>query len=59
MLAQISPRQRDVVKMHHLYGMTFEEIAAELGISESTVKRDNTYGIANLRKLLGIPPEEV
>ncbi len=51
-LAQINPRQRDVVKMHELYGMSFEEITHELQVSESTVKRDHRQGMVNLRNIL-------
>jgi len=55
-LGQIRPRQRDVLELHWLWGLTITEIAEKLGVSETTVKRDERLAKGNLRKLLGIVP---
>ena len=39
-LDALSPRQRQVVEMRFFGGMTHEEVAAVLGVSEPTVRRD-------------------
>ncbi len=39
-LASIEPRQASVVQMRYFAGMTFDEIALELGRSSSTINRD-------------------
>ena len=41
-LAQLDPRQSEIVDLHHFGGATFEETARILGISRSTVKREWT-----------------
>jgi len=37
-LQTLSPRQREVVVLHYMFDMTVEDVALELGISQSTVK---------------------
>ncbi len=39
-LEQLSPRQRQVVELRFFGGMTHEEVAVVLGVSEPTVRRD-------------------
>ncbi len=39
-LAQLDPRQARILEMHFFGGLTFDEIAEELGISLRTVKGD-------------------
>jgi len=39
-LERLSPRQRQVVEMRFFGGMTHDEVAAVLGVSEPTVRRD-------------------
>lgn len=39
-LARLSPRQAEIVRLHFFVGLTNEEIAALLGIGESTVRRE-------------------
>jgi len=39
-LAELDPRQEQVMEMHVFAGLTFEEIAAQLQVSSRTVKRD-------------------
>jgi RNA polymerase sigma factor (TIGR02999 family) len=39
-LDALSPRQRQVVEMRFFGGMTHEEVAAVIGVSEPTVRRD-------------------
>lgn len=51
-LAEFDPRQAAILEMHFFAGLTFEEIALQLGISTRTVKRDWTMARAWLRQTL-------
>ena len=51
-LAEFDPRQAKVLEMHFFGGLTFEEIALELGVSTRTIKRDWTMARAWLRQEL-------
>jgi RNA polymerase sigma factor (TIGR02999 family) len=51
-LAEFDPRQAKVLEMHFFAGLTFEEIAVELGISARTIKRDWTMARAWLHQQL-------
>jgi RNA polymerase sigma-70 factor, ECF subfamily len=51
-LAEFDPRQEKVLEMHFFGGLTFEEIALQLGVSTRTVKRDWTMARAWLRQEL-------
>jgi RNA polymerase sigma-70 factor (ECF subfamily) len=51
-LAGFDARQARILEMHFFAGMTFEEIAASLGISVRTAKRDSTMARAWLRSEL-------
>jgi RNA polymerase sigma factor (TIGR02999 family) len=42
-LAANDPRKAELVKLRYFVGLTLEEAAAVLGISERTAKRDWTY----------------
>ena len=48
-LQRLSPKCRAVVLMHRRDGMTYDEIAAELGISSSMVKKHLSRGLAQCR----------
>ena len=48
-LAAFDPRQERVVELHFFGGLTFEEIALVLGVSERTVKREWSMARAWLR----------
>jgi RNA polymerase sigma factor (TIGR02999 family) len=54
-LAEFDPRQARVLELHFFAGLTFEEIAAELDVSESTIKREWTMARAWLHKELTRP----
>jgi len=45
-LAKLDIRQADILELHYFAGMTFEEIAAALGISVRTAKRDSNMARA-------------
>jgi RNA polymerase sigma factor (sigma-70 family) len=51
-LAEFDQRQAKILEMHFLGGLTFEEIALQLDVSTSTVKRDWTMARAWLRQKL-------
>lgn len=52
-LLRLSPRERQVVLLHHTYGFTFSDSAEILEISEDTAKSHWFNGIAKLRIWLG------
>jgi RNA polymerase sigma-70 factor (ECF subfamily) len=51
-LAEFDRRQAEILEMHFFAGMTFDEIAAQLGVSLRTVKRDWTMARAWLHQEL-------
>jgi RNA polymerase sigma-70 factor (ECF subfamily) len=51
-LEQKDPRQCRVVEMHYFGGLSYEEIAAVLGVSQPTVKRDWRVARLWLRRAL-------
>jgi RNA polymerase sigma-70 factor, ECF subfamily len=51
-LAKFDARQARVLELHYFSGLTFEEIAAELGIALRTVKLDSNMARAWLRRQL-------
>ena len=55
-LARLNPRHSQAVEMHFFGGMTFQEIAEVLGVSERTVKRDWAMAHAWLRDELSLLP---
>jgi RNA polymerase sigma-70 factor (sigma-E family) len=52
-LATLSARQRRVVVLRHLVGLSEREVAADLGVSVGTVKSTASRGLAQLRSVLG------
>jgi RNA polymerase sigma factor (TIGR02999 family) len=55
-LASFSPRQTQIVELRYFGGLTIEEVASLLDLSEKTVKRDWAAARAWLRRELGDPP---
>ena len=53
-LAKLDPQKADIVKLHFFVGLSFEEIAALLGVNERTVRRHWTFAKAWMCKELGI-----
>ena len=51
-LGTFDPRQARILELHFFAGLTFEEIALQLGLSERTIKRDWTMARAWLRQEL-------
>ena len=51
-LRALPPGQRRVIVLRHIWNLTVEETAAELGISPGTVKSQTADAIAALRKIL-------
>jgi len=56
-LAGVTPQQRLIFLLKHQEGMTYEEIAKELGCSSGTVKKSVSRTIAKLREKLGVNEE--
>lgn len=54
-LALLSPRQRRVVVLRHLLGLTEREVAHELGVSIGTVKTTASRGLRRMRVVLEQP----
>lgn len=52
-LAQIPKRQREVVVLRHLMGLSVEQTADELGLAPGTVKAHTHRALPRLRELLG------
>jgi RNA polymerase sigma-70 factor (ECF subfamily) len=51
-LKELSPGSQLVLTMHYLEGKTTSEIAAELHLSDSTIRTQKTRGLKTLRKKL-------
>ena len=56
-LAGVTPQQRLIFLLKHQEGMTYDEIAKELGCSPGTVKKSVSRTIAKLREKLGVNEE--
>jgi RNA polymerase sigma-70 factor, ECF subfamily len=54
-LALVTPQQRLIFLLKHQEGMTYEEIARELGCSRGTVKKSVSRTLGKLRAQLGVP----
>jgi RNA polymerase sigma-70 factor (ECF subfamily) len=52
-LDQIRPERREALLLHHVWGFSFGEIAAVLGITEAAAKLRSSRGMADLRGVLG------
>ena len=57
-LAALPRRQREVVVLRHVAGLSEAEAAAAMGVSVNTVKTHTARGLAALRADLGRPIEE-
>jgi RNA polymerase sigma-70 factor (ECF subfamily) len=56
-LSEVTPQQRLIFLLKHQEGMTYEEIARELGCSIGTVKKSVSRTVAKLREKLGVNNE--
>ncbi|MFD4994462.1 SigE family RNA polymerase sigma factor [Cellulosimicrobium cellulans] len=52
-LATLTARQRRIVVLRHLVGLSEREVADDLGVSVGTVKSTASRGLAQLRAILG------
>jgi RNA polymerase sigma-70 factor (ECF subfamily) len=52
-LARLGERDREILVLRYLEGMTTQEVAATLGISEGAVKMRHLRALDGLRRLLG------
>lgn len=55
---RLRPKLRDVLVMHYVESLTFRDVAAILGISESAVKMRHVRGIEEMQRILGPSPAE-
>lgn len=51
-LAKLSPEHRDVVLLHEIEGLTYDEISTVLGVPSGTVKSRLHHAFQHLRRLL-------
>ena len=58
-LRSLPKRQREIVVLRYIGGLTDEEVASSLAISPLTVKTHMTRGLTALRKRLSVRDEEV
>lgn len=56
-LATLPPRQKAVIVLRYIEGMSLAEVALELRISEGTVKSQAARGLASLRHMMDIKGE--
>jgi len=54
-LAKLSPEHREVVLLHEIDGLSYDEAAQVLGIPSGTVKSRLHHAFLNLRRALGAP----
>jgi RNA polymerase sigma-70 factor (ECF subfamily) len=54
-LSRLPAEQREILLMHHAWGLSFAEIAGILGILRTTAKLRAHRAIKALRKILGVP----
>jgi RNA polymerase sigma factor (sigma-70 family) len=52
----LPPAQREAVVLHHLGGMPYADLAAELGVTPAAARRRAADGIAALRARMGAKP---
>ena len=52
-LGQVPAGQRQAVVAHHVWGFSFQEVGAQLGIAGSAAKLRSSRGMRRLRELLG------
>jgi RNA polymerase sigma-70 factor, ECF subfamily len=57
-LAQVASHQRDAIVQHHVWGLSFKEIAERAGIAETAAKLRSSRGMAKLRAALKQRPRE-
>jgi RNA polymerase sigma factor (sigma-70 family) len=53
-LTALAPAQREAVVLHHLGGMPYADVAAELGVSPAAARRRAADGIATMRARMGV-----
>jgi len=58
-IEQLSPDEADIIRMHHLEGMTHVQISEQLGVALGTVKSRSHRAHARLATLLGHLKETV
>jgi RNA polymerase sigma-70 factor (ECF subfamily) len=56
-LSEVSSQQRLIFLLKHQEGMTYEEIAREIGCSTGTVKKSVSRTVSRLRQQLGVSDE--
>lgn len=55
-IEELPPASRTVFKLHYLEGLSYDEIADQLGRSKETIRKQKQYGLQVLRgKLSGLP----
>jgi DNA-directed RNA polymerase specialized sigma24 family protein len=52
-LGRVAVTRRRAVVAHHVWGLSFREIAERTGVAETAAKLRSSRGVAELRALLG------
>ena len=55
-VAALADKQRSAVLLHHVAGLPYADVAAELGGTEAAARRAAADGIARLRATIGVRP---
>ncbi len=55
-LRQLRERERVIMRLYHLDGLTMRQTAARVGLSESRVSQILTDALNQLREIAGLPP---
>ena len=55
-MAALADKQRSAVLLHHVAGLPYADVAAELGGTEAAARRAAADGIARLRATIGVRP---
>ena len=51
-LSKLPPRQRDAIELHHIQGLSYEQIAKSWGVTPGTVRTNVHFGRKRLQRLL-------
>ncbi len=59
LLDKLGIKQREAIVLHHVYGLSFDEIAKKRGISRQSVSQLSNRGIKRIREMLAEDDERI